>query len=152
MSLKLVVLLAFIGSIALTMILLSCTLKFGELTPAPTPTADPDDPSPAPSVAEQSNCWTLFVLFFYLLAPLPILIARRVVDDLSSACFELASEFIKDAFIEFVKRMSTGKTSTGMGALGVFLESNRKEISPGCPCVLLDRLVIDYCILMHIRP
>merc|ERR1711990_1074138 len=74
------------------MLLLSCTLKFGELTPPPTPTPNPDDPSPpSPQVAEQSNCWTLFVLFFYLLAPLPILIARRVVDDLSSACFELAT-------------------------------------------------------------
>ncbi|XP_071971380.1 leptin receptor overlapping transcript-like 1 [Engystomops pustulosus] len=37
--------------------------------------------------------WPLFVLFFYILAPIPYCIARRVVDDTdaaSNACKELA--------------------------------------------------------------
>lgn len=47
MSLKLVVSFAFIGSIALTLLLLSCTLTFGD-------DPIPDDPIP-------NNCWSLFV-------------------------------------------------------------------------------------------
>ena len=47
MSLKLVVSFAFIGSIALTLLLLSCTLTFGDET-------IPDNPIP-------NNCWSLFV-------------------------------------------------------------------------------------------
>ena len=82
MSLKLVVLLAFIGSLALTMLLLSCTLKFGE-----NPT--PDDPSD-----DQNNCYTLFVLIFYVLAPIPILVARKISDELVGTCLELASKYI----------------------------------------------------------
>ena len=49
MSLKLVVSFAFIGSIALTLLLLSCTLTFGD-------DPIPDDDSPIPN-----NCWSLFV-------------------------------------------------------------------------------------------
>lgn len=47
MSLKLVVSFAFIGSIALTLLLLSCTLTFGD---------DPIPDNPIPN-----NCWSLFV-------------------------------------------------------------------------------------------
>ena len=47
MSLKLVVSFAFIGSIALTLLLLSCTLTFGD-------EKIPDNPIP-------NNCWSLFV-------------------------------------------------------------------------------------------
>ena len=49
MSLKLVVSFAFIGSIALTLLLLSCTLTFGD-----DPKPDEDNPIP-------NNCWSLFV-------------------------------------------------------------------------------------------
>ena len=49
MSLKLVVSFAFIGSIALTLLLLSCTLTFGD-------DPKPDDVNPIPN-----NCWSLFV-------------------------------------------------------------------------------------------
>ena len=83
MSLKLVVLLAFIGSLALTMLLLSCTLKFG------------DDPTPDDPKDDQNNCYTLFVLIFYVLAPIPILIARKISDELVGTCLELASKYLK---------------------------------------------------------
>jgi len=89
MSLKLVVLLAFIGSISLTLLLLSCTLKFGSDPNPPTPS--PDGSTPQPDVVEENNCWSLFVILFYVLAPIPILIARRVADEMSSVCFELAT-------------------------------------------------------------
>ncbi|RLW09122.1 hypothetical protein DV515_00002618, partial [Chloebia gouldiae] len=41
----------------------------------------------------QSQYWPLFVLFFYILSPIPYCIARRLVDDTdatSNACKELA--------------------------------------------------------------
>uniref|UniRef100_A0A7N9D3T8 Leptin receptor overlapping transcript-like 1 n=1 Tax=Macaca fascicularis TaxID=9541 RepID=A0A7N9D3T8_MACFA len=41
----------------------------------------------------QSKYWPLFVLFFYILSPIPYCIARRLVDDtdaMSNACKELA--------------------------------------------------------------
>uniref|UniRef100_A0A9L0IR72 Leptin receptor overlapping transcript-like 1 n=1 Tax=Equus asinus TaxID=9793 RepID=A0A9L0IR72_EQUAS len=41
----------------------------------------------------QSQYWPLFVLFFYILSPIPYCIARRLVDDtdaMSNACKELA--------------------------------------------------------------
>ena len=40
-----------------------------------------------------SQYWPLFVLFFYVLSPIPYCIARRLVDDtdaMSNACKELA--------------------------------------------------------------
>lgn len=40
-----------------------------------------------------SQYWPLFVLFFYILSPIPYCIARRLVDDTdatSNACKELA--------------------------------------------------------------
>lgn len=40
-----------------------------------------------------SQYWPLFVLFFYILSPIPYCIARRLVDDtdaMSNACKELA--------------------------------------------------------------
>ena len=53
MSLKLVVSFAFIGSIALTLLLLSCTLTFGD---------DPNGDDPIPDNPIPNNCWSLFVM------------------------------------------------------------------------------------------
>jgi len=68
-GIKALVLLAFFGSVGMTLVVLGCALpNFGP------------------------NWWPFFVLIFYLLAPLPTLIARRFQDDIgsSNACKELA--------------------------------------------------------------
>jgi len=78
MSLKLVVSFAFIGSIALTLLLLSCTLTFGDVP-------IPDDDNAIPN-----NCWSLFVIAFYILAPIPLVLARNCDNDGSGGGLELA--------------------------------------------------------------
>nr|CAB3263417.1 leptin receptor gene-related protein-like [Phallusia mammillata] len=72
MAVKGLVLLALAGSAALTFLMLACVLpQFGVY-------------------------WPLFVLMFYFLAPIPILIARKLggdADSTSTACKELAVFF-----------------------------------------------------------
>merc|ERR1712242_537590 len=65
MSLKQVVSFAFVGSIALTLLLLSCTLKFNEET----------------NEDFTKNSYGLFVIIFYVLAPLPLVIARNMESE-----------------------------------------------------------------------
>uniref|UniRef100_H2YYL8 Leptin receptor gene-related protein n=1 Tax=Ciona savignyi TaxID=51511 RepID=H2YYL8_CIOSA len=72
MSMKALVLLALAGSVSLTFLMLSCVLpQFGVY-------------------------WTLFVLMFYFMTPIPIFIARRYSNDgdsASTACKEIAFFF-----------------------------------------------------------
>lgn len=60
--------LAFSGSLGMTLLVLGCALP------------------------QYTNWWPFFVLFFYILAPIPVLISRRYTDDMgsSNACQELA--------------------------------------------------------------
>jgi len=72
MSVKGLVLLAMSGSIALTFLMLSCALP------------------------QYGVYWPLFVMIFYVIVPMPVLIARRFsgdMDSTSSACKELAIFF-----------------------------------------------------------
>ncbi|ELV11298.1 Leptin receptor overlapping transcript-like 1 [Tupaia chinensis] len=49
--------------------------------------------STVPRTCRSSQYWPLFVLFFYVLSPIPHCVARRLVDDsdtMSNACKELA--------------------------------------------------------------
>jgi len=68
-GIKALVLLAFLGSVGMTLVVLGCAL----------PTFGP-------------AWWPFFVVIFYVLAPLPTIIARRYQDDVgsSNACKELA--------------------------------------------------------------
>ncbi|XP_043216825.1 leptin receptor gene-related protein-like isoform X2 [Amphibalanus amphitrite] len=70
-SVKALILLAFAGSLGLMFLLLACALP------------------------QYNNWWPLFVIVFYILAPLPYSIARRQRDDLgsSSSVMELAIFF-----------------------------------------------------------
>ncbi|BFY99360.1 hypothetical protein BsWGS_02400 [Bradybaena similaris] len=46
------------------------------------------------ALPQYNNWWPMFVLFFYLLSPLPTVVARRMsggYDSSSSACFELCT-------------------------------------------------------------
>jgi len=67
-GIKALVALAFTGSVGMTLLILGCAL---------------------PSFA---NWWPFFVSIFYLIAPIPTVIARRYQDDIgsSNACKELA--------------------------------------------------------------
>ncbi|KAI4809462.1 hypothetical protein KUCAC02_018341 [Chaenocephalus aceratus] len=67
-GIKALVGLSFSGAIGLTFLLLGCGLE------------------------QYGVYWPLFVLFFYILSPIPIFISRRLSDDDSSsnACRELA--------------------------------------------------------------
>lgn len=54
---------------------------------------DASDRTATDSALFSSQYWPLFVLFFYILSPIPYCIARRLVDDtdaMSNACKELA--------------------------------------------------------------
>jgi len=66
-GIKALVLLAFLGSVGMTLVVLGCAL-YGP------------------------SWWPFFVTIFYVLAPLPTMIARRYQDDVgsSNACKELA--------------------------------------------------------------
>ena len=70
-SVKALILLAFAGSLGLMFLLLACALP------------------------QYNNWWPLFVVIFYILAPLPYVIARRHQDDMgaSSSAMELAVFF-----------------------------------------------------------
>ena len=71
-SVKALILLAFAGSLGLMFLLLACALP------------------------QYDNWWPLFVIVFYILAPLPYTIARRQREDLgggSSSVMELAVFF-----------------------------------------------------------
>jgi len=67
-SVKALVILAFAGSIGLLFLVLGCALP------------------------QFNNWWPLFVIIFYILAPLPLVIAKRFQDEMasSSAATELA--------------------------------------------------------------
>uniref|UniRef100_A0A3B3T485 Leptin receptor overlapping transcript-like 1 n=1 Tax=Paramormyrops kingsleyae TaxID=1676925 RepID=A0A3B3T485_9TELE len=68
-GIKALISLSFGGAIGLMFLMLGCALP------------------------EYNKYWPLFVLFFYILSPIPYCISRRVVDDMdaaSSACKELA--------------------------------------------------------------
>jgi len=68
-GIKALILLAFFGSVGMTLVVLGCALPvFGP------------------------SWWPFFVVIFYILAPLPTMIARRYQDDVgsSNACKELA--------------------------------------------------------------
>ncbi|XP_032873827.1 leptin receptor overlapping transcript-like 1 isoform X1 [Amblyraja radiata] len=68
-GIKALISLSFGGAIGLMFLMLGCTLP------------------------EYNKYWPLFVLFFYIISPIPYCIATRVVDDTdaaSSACKELA--------------------------------------------------------------
>ncbi|XP_071218618.1 leptin receptor gene-related protein-like [Salvelinus alpinus] len=68
-GIKALVGLSFSGAIGLTFLLLSCALE------------------------QYGVYWPLFVLFFYILSPIPTFISRRLSDDsdvASNACRELA--------------------------------------------------------------
>merc|ERR1711980_20645 len=68
MAIKYVVGLAFVGSIATLLLILSCTLQFGD---AP----DPDVPIP------YHNPYTLLNIIFYVLTPIPLLVASKISDE-----------------------------------------------------------------------
>ncbi|KAK6310362.1 leptin receptor gene-related protein [Coregonus clupeaformis] len=71
-GIKALVGLSFFGAIGLTFLLLSCALD------------------------QYGVYWPLFVLFFYVLSPIPTFISRRLSDDsdvASNACRELAYFF-----------------------------------------------------------
>ncbi|XP_029559990.1 leptin receptor gene-related protein [Salmo trutta] len=71
-GIKALVGLSFSGAIGLTFLLLSCALE------------------------QYGVYWPLFVLFFYVLSPIPTFISRRLSDDsdvASNACRELAYFF-----------------------------------------------------------
>ncbi|XP_068604784.1 leptin receptor gene-related protein [Brachionichthys hirsutus] len=68
-GIKALVGLSFSGAIGLTFLLLGCALE------------------------QYGVYWPMFVLFFYILSPIPTFIARRIADDtdsISNACRELA--------------------------------------------------------------
>ncbi|CAG2178207.1 unnamed protein product [Oppiella nova] len=82
---ELLVLLAFLGSVGMTLVVLGCAL----------PSFGSDIPVPMHSLCVCPLCsrwWPFFVVIFYVLAPLPSIIARRYQDDVgsSNACKELA--------------------------------------------------------------
>ena len=62
------IVLAFSGSIGMTLVILGCALPI------------------------YSNWWPFFVVLFYILSPLPTMLARRYQDDMGSSnyCKELA--------------------------------------------------------------
>ncbi|CBY15157.1 unnamed protein product [Oikopleura dioica] len=64
MALKYVVGLAFVGSIATLLLILSCTLQFGDV---PDPT--------------YHNAYTLLNIIFYILTPIPLLVASKVSEE-----------------------------------------------------------------------
>ncbi|XP_037077375.1 leptin receptor overlapping transcript-like 1 [Pollicipes pollicipes] len=70
-SVKALILLAFTGSLGMMFMLLACALP------------------------RYNNWWPLFVIIFYILAPIPYSMARRYRDDMgaSSSCLELAVFF-----------------------------------------------------------
>jgi hypothetical protein len=134
MSLKLVVLLAFIGSIALTMLLLSCTLKFS---------AEPD-------AKIETNCYTMFVLFFYVLAPIPILIARRVADDSSSVCYDLSCmfRFPRNNFIGFFIQILFHKKKY-RALIGQLLFSFLIKMTHNFKIIPSTKILLPYCKLQY---
>lgn len=76
-GLRALVLLAFAGSIGMTLVILGCALPTYKVW------------------------WSFFVVLFYVLAPIPTIIARRYTDDsgsTSNPCLELAI-FITMGFV-----------------------------------------------------
>ncbi|XP_029419188.1 leptin receptor overlapping transcript-like 1 isoform X1 [Nannospalax galili] len=85
----------------------------------------------------QSQYWPLFVLFFYILSPIPYCIARRLVDDtdaMSSACKELAIF------------LTTGIVVSAFGLPVVFARAHLIEWG-ACALVLTGNTVIFATIL-----
>lgn len=81
--------------------------------------------------------WPLFVLFFYVLSPIPYCIARRLVDDtdaMSNACKELAIF------------LTTGIVVSAFGLPIVFARANLIEWG-ACALVLTGNTVIFATIL-----
>ncbi|MXQ84206.1 hypothetical protein E5288_WYG014254 [Bos mutus] len=81
--------------------------------------------------------WPLFVLFFYILSPIPYCIARRLVDDtdaMSNACKELAIF------------LTTGIVVSAFGLPIVFARANLIEWG-ACALVLTGNTVIFATIL-----
>lgn len=83
--------LAFSGSIGMTLVILGCALPtydgYAHLS------ASHRSLRPDPLFfTRDSNWWPFFVTLFYLLAPLPTILARRYQDDVgaSNACKEVA--------------------------------------------------------------
>lgn len=84
-----------------------------------------------------SQYWPLFVLFFYILSPIPYCIARRLVDDtdaMSNACKELAIF------------LTTGIVVSAFGLPIVFARANLIEWG-ACALVLTGNTVIFATIL-----
>ncbi|KAL6092754.1 hypothetical protein STEG23_014197 [Scotinomys teguina] len=84
-----------------------------------------------------SEYWPLFVLFFYVLSPIPYCIARRLVDDtdaMSNACKELAIF------------LTTGIVVSAFGLPVVFARANLIKWG-ACALVLTGNTVIFATIL-----
>lgn len=112
-GIKALVLLAFLGSIGMTLVVLGCAL-----------------PNFGPS------WWPFFVVIFYVLAPLPTIIARRYQDDVgsSNACKELALF------------LTAGIVISAYG-LPIVLARSPIIVSGACVLVLLGNTVVFLTIL-----
>lgn len=98
---------------------------------------DASDRTATDSALFSSQYWPLFVLFFYILSPIPYCIARRLVDDtdaMSNACKELAIF------------LTTGIVVSAFGLPVVFARAHLIEWG-ACALVLTGNTVIFATIL-----
>ncbi|XP_067109107.1 leptin receptor gene-related protein [Osmerus mordax] len=104
-GIKALVGLSFSGAIGLTFLLLGCALE------------------------EYGVYWPLFVLFFYVLSPIPTFIARRMTDDsdaASNACRELAYFFTTGIVVSAfgMPLVLARKEVIKLGACGLVMAGN----------------------------
>uniref|UniRef100_A0A8C1BGS5 Leptin receptor overlapping transcript-like 1 n=1 Tax=Cyprinus carpio carpio TaxID=630221 RepID=A0A8C1BGS5_CYPCA len=76
--------------------------------------------------------WPLFLLFFYILAPIPYCISRRVVDDTDSA---------SNACKELALFLTTGIVVSAFGLPIIFARAD-VMLTDGLECC---GLLVDYC-------
>lgn len=117
-GIKALVGLAFAGSIGLTFVVLGCAL---------------------PGL----NWWPLFVLFFYILAPIPMVIAKRYADEMAASSL----------LTEIALFITTGIVISAF-ALPIILARSPKDDTPvihwkACAFVSAGNIVVFIAILVY---
>lgn len=82
-----------------------------------------------------SAYWPLFLLFFYILSPIPYCISRRVVDDTDSA---------SNACKELAIFLTTGIVVSAFGLPIIFARASVVNIKSSCFCHELLKLIAGY--------